>query len=404
MDITSLISMPRLTVETIRSEALNKLLPGQILNARVLSATHGSQVRLNIQGNEVRAHTGIQMAAGERLLLSVVRAGNPMQMRVIRGTPESLVQSRAFRSALPRQAPLHQLLNRLTEHATTARQSGERVRESVLSSESTGTPSRLPVQTPLGPSGPVRMDTELSRITQRILNQVLRGSESLTPVRLRMMFEQSGLFLEARLATGQGLQSDLKAGLLQLQSQLLARLGAEAPDGGSKSVRQEPPSPTSPSMRFLSDMLSQTEGSLARLLLNQLASLPADEGGKQVWQFELPIQLSQQMNGFRLQISRDEQRQPGQQEGSWAVRIDFDLAGLGPVSSRLVLNGNRISSHFDTQDEGARRRIEQALPVLEQAFSRAGFEVGHLTARQDDRVMMESPLPRLPFPLLDEQA
>jgi hypothetical protein len=424
MDIVSIINAPRLTVETIRNEALSKLRPGQTVEARVLSPTRDNQVRLSIRGREVRAHTGIQMAAGNKLLLSVVRTGSPLQMKVLRKASESQVQTRALRAALPRQAPLHQLFSRLTELSTAGPRLGKGGQEAALSSNPAGASTRLPPQPriPLiptgiakasltrspppshtGPSGPGQLDLELLQTTQRILTQALQQGEPLTPTRLRTAFEHSGLFLEARLAAGLKPEGDLKASLLQLLSQLRGRLSAEMPTGSSETTRQEPASPSSPAMRLLLDLLSQTEGSLARLLVNQLTSLPVDEGVKQVWQFELPIRLSQQMDEFRLQISCDEQQQSGEKEAGWTVRLDFDLAGLGPVSSRLVLRGNRISSHFTTPREGTRRLIEQTLPALEQAFSRAGLQVGHLTARQD-QLVPERSFHRPPFPLLDEQA
>ena len=456
MNIIDLIAAPRLSVERIRSEALGSLRPGQQIGARVLSATRDHQVLLAIGGQRVRAQTRVGLRAGERLLLSVTNTGNPLQLQVLNQSPVVPARARALRAALPKQAPLQQLFGRLRDftadtgtrppapaavdpfpgnppsvHAAAGQPPGkgnpppsagargapvapspspaqpDPASRPPVAPAAVSTPPPLnaaePLPSPLSRAAPPTgrpPDRDLSQRITQVLAQALDADEAVTPARLRRAFGDSGLLLEARLAAGQRAGPDLKGSLLQLRTLLRERL--EAPLTVDR--HPGPPATTHSGLSLIQELLSQTESGLARVLINQLASLPPDDGGKQVWQFELPVRLAERIDCFRFQVSRDGgggERETAQ--AGWNVRIDFDLAGLGPVCSHLSLRGGRISSHFVARREATGRLLEQALPQLQRAFTRAGLEVGRLSARHDEH-LEALPLPGPSHPLLDEKA
>ncbi|MGL4975598.1 MAG: hypothetical protein ACRC56_09900, partial [Bosea sp. (in: a-proteobacteria)] len=168
----------------------------------------------------------------------------------------------------------------------------------------------------------------------RLLSQRLQGEgAAVTAVELRQAVADSGLFHEARLASGQGqaAQSDLKTTLLALKSALQASLPTEAkaedaaePQAASRaSIAQaastsRPPlprhdgqpvaqgvaqvalPPDASAAQVHKVLTQQTDAALDRLALSQYASLPAsgelartDASAAQRWFAEVPLALAQ---------------------------------------------------------------------------------------------------------------
>jgi hypothetical protein len=151
------------------------------------------------------------------------------------------------------------------------------------------------------------------------------------------------------------------------------------------------------------ELSRQVEGALARVQYNQLASLPQEDGSRQVWQFDLPVRHGERLDGFHLQVE-EEQRDNGAagEDSAWTVNLAFSLEPLGPVRVRIGLLGETVSSTFWAERESTARLIGGRLEELRQGFERVGLEVGQLSARQG--------LPAAPrtlrhtTPLVDEQA
>lgn len=246
------------------------------------------------------------------------------------------------------------------------------------------------------------MDEDLLPALQRILSHRLSSEENLNSARLRQGFEQSGLLLESRLAAGQEPVNDLKASLLHLLFRLRTRLGMP-PGQGQETLPRSNAGQQTEVARQLTELLSQTESSLARILVNQLRSAGLEDGQKQMWHFELPIHQTDDSDNFQLRIGRETGTRDDKNETTWSVRLDFDLAPLGPVSGLLTLSGDEISSHFTAARRDSAKLLERAMPQLNDAFIRAGLKVGKLTACEGKIDNEKSP-PKSPAPLLDERA
>lgn len=452
MQITDLTINPRLVIEQIRSQGLELLRSGQVIQASVIDPTKQGVVKLSIGGTEVLARTQISLSAGERLILDVVKAGKLPELRLIREPTIKQLQAQALRELLPRQAPLHKLIDNIRSLAAgsakptslsapppspgatvtavpqqvTPEETAAQIRQMLNKTTGTKTPSAPGESKPPPGSSPLPATTqknipipqplrdalgpEVAEKVQKILSHTVGDKQPLTPERIRQAFENSGLFLEPKLATGTAPAADLKDSLLRLLFQLRPDLAGKTP--GREQQRGGSPDNISnrslPAMaaRLFAELQVQTEGALARIQMHQLASLPQEEGARQVWQFELPVAMPKSTDSFMLQIEKEQRANGNEQETVWSVTLHFNIDPLGPVSARLVLGDDQISSFFTAELADTARELENALPKLSDAFLRAGLKIGKLGARQGiETEQTEDPHPPRPnFPLLDEKA
>ncbi|MCB1752519.1 MAG: flagellar hook-length control protein FliK [Gammaproteobacteria bacterium] len=431
MEISNSITGYRISLERIRNTLLESLRVGQILQARALTSTQNSQVRLRIGKLDILARTQAGISAGDNLTLQVIKAANPLQLKLIQEISSHQLQTEAMRVALPQQTPVSHLIKQLIaltpappggqpglpptrqptpvsqplplptamdRAATEAKPAGAATADTLRSLPSTQSAgSRL--QSAIANLLPGEDAARLSQTVGRILNLQILPGENPIAENIRLAFARSGLFLESALATGSAPPDDMKRSilelLLQLRPLLAAAQSAHQPVSSQAIERGFDP------VGFFTELVSHAEGSLARILFNQLSSLPGDNANQQIWQFELPYRHNESCDSFRVQIEREtKQGKKGIQETLWSVGLDFELEPIGPIHARLVLTGEEISSRFTAEYAETARLLEEALPHLANAFSRAGLKVGTLSAVRG--TTENAPRPR--FPLLDERA
>ncbi len=383
MQISDLSTAARLTVERTQSQALASLRPGQTLQATVSQTTRDNQVGLRIGNVALQASTNIQLNQGEKLTLRVIRAPDPLELQLVQERPAgSLTLGTALRQALPHQLPLDRVAAKLAELVPGPPQPPTAGAGEALSSRPTA-------------------DTPLLQQVRQLFSELTAGTNDLNAGRLRQAFDNSGLFLEARLAAGKVPATDLKVALLRLLVQL--RTSARTAPQETATESKPATSPETDGGRLARELLPQIEGSLSRLLLNQLASVPGNDNVQQLWRFELPLRSEDGVDQLQLQINREQPRNGQKGETRWSVDLHFDLAELGPIHSRLNLQGKEISSYFTVARPATARRLEQALPQLSDAFSRAGLQVGRISMREGE-VAAPEPTATIRAPLLDEKA
>jgi hypothetical protein len=249
---------------------------------------------------------------------------------------------------------------------------------------------------------------QLQRVIQSLVARILPGEQPLVSSQLRRALSESGLFLEASLAKGgQPAANDLKANLVRLLELLRPLFEKSALPTAKQTTSQEQASrattPESALSRILGELLRQSEGSLARVQLHQLSSLPAEDGPRQLWQFEVPVQYQERVDNFLVRLEQERAQQGDQDEDTWTLTLNFDFQPLGPVEARLILQGEEISSLFQASHPMSASLIEKNLPQLNDAFERAGLKVGNLHARHAE-VKVDTPSPPSSPPLLDEKA
>jgi hypothetical protein len=223
----------------------------------------------------------------------------------------------------------------------------------------------------------------------KVLGQPLPLDPAPTGADLRQALAQSGLFLEAQLATPRApVGADLKAALLQL-GQALETWLASAPERSTSAaaaaaatpaapapsppyrggpVRAQPPAapslPPNASAEIVGHRLMQeTSAAVARQLLLQAASLAKaphaqDPASGPQWRFEIPVLTPQGAGVAQFEISRDGRQAAGDDERQpvWRARFSLDAAPMGPVHAKIALTGDqaRVTLWAENEDTAAR--------------------------------------------------
>ncbi len=427
MQILDLISNPRLTIEMARNKVLQDLRAGQILHARVLTPSAHNRVKLQIGTAEIIARTQTSLTQGQRIVLDVVKTGPLPELRLLQQYSVRDIQSSALRTILPRQIPLQDLFRSLQHvHKAITRISIPSGGDKPLPSRATAVPDR-PTAAParqkvsaeviqllrnMADSGSIQKSSD--RIGPELLNRVATviGSNASSgkppsPALLRQLFFDSGIFLEPKLIAGQPPGNDLKATLLLLLLQLRTTLAqherpAPLPNGQGGEQQNQPQQQDSAITKLLNLLLRQTEGGLARIQLNQLNSLPSEDGSKVAWHFELPLRNADGFDSFKIQLERESNHEIDAQH-RWRININFDLPPLGPVQAQISLQGEEVSTLFMTEAKESAELINRHLPTLDQAFTQAGLNVGNLAAQNTASVNTQG-IQSYPHQILDEKA
>lgn len=360
---------------------------GQLLQAQVLSGSVNNQVTLRIGQTTIDAQSQTPLTTGQTLTVQVVRLGEQPVLKVVPQTPPTLNDplAAALRSALPRQTGLAPLL------------------------------ANLGLLAQSGNSAPPLPPTVLQAAAQ-IYRDLSDSHQAATARGLQQAIRDTGLFLESKLAqlpnSAGELSRDFKAALLRLQNLLSETprpASAAPPDNavpGQKTAvaptlttahpppplrglapqaqTASPPTLTRASLaNALDELQQQTEGSLARLQLHQLASLPDGSEPQPTWLLELPLRHQAQIDLFHLRIGRDTAGPPDATvEGRpWVVNLAFDLPGLGPVQARVAILGEQVSTTFWSEQASTTQAFHAHLETLRQNLQQAGLGVGDLLCR-----------------------
>ncbi|WP_306224870.1 flagellar hook-length control protein FliK [Bosea beijingensis] len=259
---------------------------------------------------------------------------------------------------------------------------------------------------------------------QQMLAQALPAErQAPTAAKLKEAFQASGLFLDARQASGLPAprQGDLKAGLQALRETLLPIIDALSPDpkasrreygsasgaeqpadlaSGDQSTRLAPPrrdGPLAPQpavepslgpgekpLAIAETLLDQTEAALDRIKLTQYASLPlepARQDGTQAaqrWLAEIPLAFQQGITMLPLQVERDAPRRDAQGVAPpiWRIRFALDVEPMGPLQGVVTLQGRDVGVSIWAEREETSQLLRGAAPGLEGALLDADFASG----------------------------
>lgn len=351
---------------------------GQLLSANVIAATQGG-LELRIGNTRIQAQTTLSAAPGQTLQLKVISTGEKPVLQVMTAEKQADTLPQAMRLLLPRQTGLPPLLANLSQLNQLA-QSGD---------------------------GKQALPNNLLQLGQRIM-KLLPGSDMVSrPTGLRQAILNSGVFMENKLAqavqTGSRpqLDTDFKAGLLRLARDItgeqpkLFQASAESKPASLPPLAQAPPplrgAPVQPQASaepglqnnhatVVRDLVQQIESSLARVQLNQLASVPSEQAPAPLFTLELPVRRGNQADVLDLRIQRDAEGNDGEME-KWSVWLAFDFDGLGPVRTLISAHGNQVSVSLWAEQDHAATAFEQNLDRLRTNLDRAGLEVGRLASQ-----------------------
>ncbi len=153
--------------------------------------------------------------------------------------------------------------------------------------------------------------------------------------------------------------------------------GAPAP--GNAQDKDAPPPQTD---QLLNRLMRLVEGSIARIQSHQAQTLASsDDPNRLVWQIDLPLQVGNQRGHLELKIQQEnETGDAGATSPTWKVEVRFEFEELGPVFSRITLQGKKLHCAFWSDLASTASRFEKALPRLEQTLQQAGLEVSAISS------------------------
>ncbi|MCW8157350.1 flagellar hook-length control protein FliK [Stutzerimonas stutzeri] len=232
---------------------------------------------------------------------------------------------------------------------------------------------------------------------------------------------RSGVFLEARLLAGQteGLQGDLKAGLLRLLAQMpnlpgstplasaqAGALGQALPafarqalgslaQSNARQLAIGFPLPTRlpPGLDEEADLemlLKLAAAAVSRLQTHQLSSLAQTQVGPDgalltTWQLELPMRDQRDIVPLQIKLQREDQPKRQEKERGeplWKIELAFDVAPLGPLQVQAQLTRGTLSSQLWAERGATAQLVAAELTHLRGRLQAAGLNVGELSCRQ----------------------
>ncbi len=326
------IHSPPLAIQPIGIPATRSavpLQPGQPLTVLVEGRLSTQTVLLRVlaSGQLLSAQTPLDLVPGDRLQVEVAPSlsdDGRIKLQILpesgQGRGEAAVRQAAILQFLPRQQPL-QSLTRLLD---ASRQWPE------------------PVQAAI----------------RAFMAVIPERADLVTPGQLRQALFDSGVFLEARLASVEGagdIGQDIKAQLLRLDTVVQATTTER--DG----------------------LARQVEAALARVVMDQLASLPNPDQVRQVLQLSLPFQDGGHQDAIELVLTREQRGDQTAQQDEWVVELALNPPGLGVFSARLVWRQGRLDTWLWSDKPATTAHIDHHLPALAARYRQAGIEPGSLS-------------------------
>ena len=370
---------------------LPQLQAGNAISAVVTAKLAENSFLLTLSsGQTLRAQTPTVLELGQTLKLEVVKVGAIPELKIIAPLqttqPEKAAVVQALREFLPKQ-------QNLIDVAVSLRQ--------------------LAMST-LG-----KTDTVSTAINQ--VMAALPTKDDLVSVEgLKQGISNSGVFLEAKLANQLPPQGDLKGHLLTLANALQTVMADNQDKGSAPNTvvippKLEPHQAINPlpserlpeviaqSIEKDNALLNKTEGAIARIVVDQLASVPQNDELQNIWQIQIPYTHGQHTDTVKLNISRESKPNQDSEKANWSVELELNPPGLGELHSRISLVDDRIDTYFWSEQEAITALVKDNLSQLAESYTQAGLAVGNLNALEGTMVNAKpSTTTALPS-LLDER-
>jgi len=300
---------------------------------------HSQQTVVNIQN----------FKAEQQVLLEVKKAGIQPEFKIIDNKPVSeqvvseLKVLETVKQVLPIQQPVSDLVNQI-------------IKTLPLINNNENVPDTL------------------KRLAREILESIPQLKNVNDPKQLKKLINNTGLFLETKLAysiekNSTLIQADFKAQILKLQYALKQALNE------TKEQKLQ-----SADLDLIKEMQQKTESSLARIILNQLTSLPKEDGPRQVWILDLPFLNKESADSVRIEIDQEKQNIDDEKPENWTVNITVTPPDFGTIHCKVSCFDKTINTRFWSDKQEVVSKISQHLDYLKLQFEKAGINPGHMTA------------------------
>jgi hypothetical protein len=125
------------------------------------------------------------------------------------------------------------------------------------------------------------------------------------------------------------------------------------------------------------DAIRSTEQSLNQQLFQQ-TSLRFQQEIQQPIAFNLNIPYMEQQTVKSLQLKiRQKSKEASAENQAWEIRLSFEFALLGLISTHILLDGDTLSTSFWAVEKGTKDKINDALPDFKHQLVKSGFNIGN---------------------------
>jgi len=416
--------------------AINKLQQGEQILVKVVEQLPSKTTTILQIGKQlVPVKTDITLSPGQTLKVIVEKAQGELTLKLPPKLQLSSILDTSLRQLLPKQMPVAEFQQPLAKTLSSLQQLTSQTpnQETQQHENRQGRPKSL-LNNQL---------IQLKRISNNIIQSLPTHQQISTAKGLKAAINNSGNLLEAtllqtlvekKLSTPQitnlsrlqltqtseqqaPIQVDLKANLSKLIKLLKAwpKLGPSIAQHDSMvntskqqgmvkpQINQHTPPQQSPTVlpqvleNQVKDLLNKTEGALAKITLNQLASTNTESSAsRQTWQIEIPLFNNQQADSIFLKIERElsHSKTAHQGEQAWTISIEMTPPKLGLIRSKLSLLDDQVSSNFWAENEGTRTLIQQHVDLLRKQFQRVNLHANHIQVQQGSGASFQEIKPR----------
>lgn len=134
-------------------------------------------------------------------------------------------------------------------------------------------------------------------------------------------------------------------------------------------------------LSVIGELIRSTDGALARMRLNQLASVPMEQGNRLVWLLELPVRHpDNSAEVVTMRIEQDQASSDTSEKAAWTADLAFDLGTKGALRARVALRAGRISVLFWADADQTRTEVQEKLPQLKTDMEKKKLDVATLNA------------------------
>lgn len=131
---------------------------------------------------------------------------------------------------------------------------------------------------------------------------------------------------------------------------------------------------------LLKNLQNKTENTVAKLVLDQLMSLPKEDSPKQLWVIDIPFIDRQQAETVKIEIQRDKENKKQSGSGDWSVNITITPPELGTIQCMVSYRNDAINTFFKSQNTQTTELIKHNLDYLKNQLEESGLKTGHMDA------------------------
>ncbi|MBL6987754.1 MAG: flagellar hook-length control protein FliK [Methylobacter sp.] len=162
---------------------------------------------------------------------------------------------------------------------------------------------------------------------------------------------------------------DFKSNLLKFIHALKQEIATQ----GEKPINQT-------DIDLLKNLQNKTENTVAKLVLDQLMSLPREDNQKQLWVIDLPFIDRQQAETVKIEIQRDKENKQQSDSSDWSVNITITPPELGTIHCTVSYKNNVINTFFKSQKTQTTELIKYNLDYLKNQLEESGLTTGLMDA------------------------